>query len=40
MNIAGLNIRYKGKSLTVLLIETPPSKYGKVGFIGTPGSNI
>ena len=30
--IEGLNIRYVGYVLAVLLIETPPSKYGKVGF--------
>ena len=28
----GLNIKYVGYVLAVLLIETPPSKYGKVGF--------
>ena len=30
--IEGLNIKYVGYVLAVLLIETPPSKYGKVGF--------
>jgi hypothetical protein len=38
--MAGLKIRYIGKFLTVLLMETPPSMYGKVGNIGTPGSKI
>tara|TARA_B100002051_G_C16687305_1_gene613343 strand:+ start:528 stop:665 length:138 start_codon:yes stop_codon:yes gene_type:complete len=28
----GLNIKYVGYVLAVLLIETPPSMYGKVGF--------
>tara|TARA_Y100001954_G_scaffold179678_1_gene191220 strand:+ start:553 stop:678 length:126 start_codon:yes stop_codon:yes gene_type:complete len=40
MNIAGLKSKYIGKFLTVLLIETPPSRYGKVGSIGTPGTKI
>ena len=40
INIAGLKSRYIGKFLTVLLIDTPPSKYGNVGKIGTPGYKI
>tara|TARA_Y100000591_G_scaffold271995_1_gene247331 strand:+ start:343 stop:534 length:192 start_codon:yes stop_codon:yes gene_type:complete len=40
INIAGLKSKFIGKFLTVLLIETPPSKYGNVGFIATPCGKI
>ena len=35
-NIAGLKINQAGYGLAVLLIEAPPSKYGKVLWITSP----
>jgi hypothetical protein len=41
INIAGLNIKYVGKTLAVLLMEVPPSMYGNVGAPKpSPGANL